>query len=346
MMLLIKKQASLLLLLLAEWTVSQVVGDDTPPAPLIIGGNDTAEGDYPYYVQMMVDDFPYCGGSLIAPDLVLSAAHCYQDQGNSIYSAAVGAWDRANTIGAEIRTCAEVINHPGFDSSTYDNDFALCKLDSPVNIDESKVYLKLNDESSIPANDDTTTVIGMGVVDDGYAADILQTVDVPAINNQRCSDVYIMGEKIGYGISVSSPIYDNMMCTWDRTFQTDACQGDSGGPLVTVQKMDDGKVLHTQVGIVSWGYSCALFPGVYSRVSYHYEWIKETGCNDLGSDAAFCKLPQTDPKKSKKPKKGKKAKKSKAKSGKSGKSVSNAKSSKTYAPTVSAPPTLLKSKAK
>ena len=56
-------------------------------------------------------------------------------------------------------------------------------------------------------------------------------------------------------------------------------QGDSGGPLV-VTTNDGGVVQHVQVGIISWGIGCGReeFPGVYSRISRGYPWIKRQVC--------------------------------------------------------------------
>eukprot|EP00978_Attheya_sp_CCMP212_P010482 scaffold25386_cov52-Attheya_sp.AAC.3 len=65
----------------------------------------------------------------------------------------------------------------------------------------------------------------------------------------------------------------------------DACQGDSGGPLVIIPNGSTAKN-HILVGVTSWGVGCAdlVLPGVYARVSYVLEWIKETICQqDLSS---------------------------------------------------------------
>lgn len=74
-----------------------------------------------------------------------------------------------------------------------------------------------------------------------------------------------------------------MMCARDGN--EDACQGDSGGPLVTRGRGDSSDVL---VGVVSWGFGCAhkSFPGVYSRVSSAYDWIKEQVCSKSSSPPA------------------------------------------------------------
>ncbi|KAL7432670.1 hypothetical protein ACHAXM_003955 [Skeletonema potamos] len=95
--------------------------------------------------------------------------------------------------------------------------------------------------------------------------DLLE-VEVNVVSNEECAQTSLKGM-----------ITDNMLCAAD--IGEDSCQGDSGGPLVI-----KGKDVHgsddVQVGVVSWGVGCAHpdFPGVYSRVSSAFEWIRQEVC--------------------------------------------------------------------
>ena len=84
-------------------------------------------------------------------------------------------------------------------------------------------------------------------------------------------------------------ITDDMMCALDNVGVTsDACQGDSGGPLVKLGS-DASGADDIQVGIVSWGFSCAdvNFPGVYSRISSQYDWMRNTICENSMSPPEY-----------------------------------------------------------
>eukprot|EP00547_Thalassionema_nitzschioides_P010488 CAMPEP_0194225818 /NCGR_PEP_ID=MMETSP0156-20130528/40440_1 /TAXON_ID=33649 /ORGANISM="Thalassionema nitzschioides, Strain L26-B" /LENGTH=282 /DNA_ID=CAMNT_0038957921 /DNA_START=32 /DNA_END=876 /DNA_ORIENTATION=+ len=98
---------------------------------------------------------------------------------------------------------------------------------------------------------------------------ILQMAQVDAISNEQCQKQY------------SKPrfIPEVMLCA--ARLETDSCQGDSGGPLLYEEQADNGDMTTAvQVGIVSWGTSCAnpLFPGVYTRVSAYADWIHKGIC--------------------------------------------------------------------
>lgn len=78
------------------------------------------------------------------------------------------------------------------------------------------------------------------------------------------------------------------MCAFNEG--RDSCGGDSGGPLLLKgSSIDDDQL----VGIVSWGISCANddYPGVYSRISYYYDWIQSTICNERNGSANSDGLP-------------------------------------------------------
>lgn len=91
----------------------------------------------------------------------------------------------------------------------------------------------------------------------GNWAPVLQEVQMPVVNRQRCSEVY---DAIGYWVS------DAMFCAGSFTSEFDACNGDTGGPLVA-----NGQL----IGLVSWGMGCAEwgYPGVYTSIAALRPWI-------------------------------------------------------------------------
>jgi hypothetical protein len=237
----------------------------------IVGGKEAELGDYPYFVEM------WCGGALIAPDIVLTAAHCGDAKGKQLI---IGGYVRGELEeGSQVRFCDEWKMDPKYNAGTENYDFALCKLNKPVIID-SKVKLELNEADGVPKEDKDLVVIGLGTTSSGGdLAQVLREVTVPAISNEQCNDSNYYDGKIT----------DAMLCAGFQEGGKDSCQGDSGGPLIRRKNNDDGTITDTHVGVVSWGEGCAFAnkPGVYARTSANIEWIKETSCS-MGSIADFC----------------------------------------------------------
>lgn len=253
----------------------------------IIGGSEATEDRHSYAVALqdksIQENFGlFCGGSLIAKDVVLTAAHC---QG-APFDVVIGRHDLGDNDG-QVIPIKEQLPHPNYDPYFTDNDFMLVFLSrgTTANVD----LVKLNDDPSVPNVGRGVTVMGWGdtdIRDDVPAAlsDVLMKVQVNIISNNDCAD---SSGSIGGGGSTASyrgQITQNMLCA--KSNQRDSCQGDSGGPLVITRAAGD-----LQIGIVSWGIGCANqnFPGVYSRVSSAYNWIEREVCkgSQFASEAGF-----------------------------------------------------------
>ena len=243
--------------------------------PRIIGGTEATSLRYPYTVALTSGGANFfCGGSLIAPDMVLTAAHCL---GGS-YSVAVGRHSLSSDDGEEIEVVQE-IPHPDYSTSTDENDFALLKLGRSVSVITAEGIVRINGDASYPAAGEVARSMRWGDVaqDDQKTetSDVLMEVDVPVISNEECRAAE--GKDGSYSDSYQNYIFDSMICTFEPG--QDACQGDSGGPLIIPGEDASTDVL---VGVTSWGIGCAtkVFPGVFSRISHAYDWISETVCSE------------------------------------------------------------------
>jgi secreted trypsin-like serine protease len=268
-------------------TASSAVAEPPKDFDRIVGGEDISPGDYPYFVFFPIG----CGGALIAPDLVLTAAHCLNRANDQVH---IGAYEKNKlSAGSQERFCEEWIAHPSFDDENFfDLDFALCKLNKPVAIDQSRILLELNEDAVIPSGGEDLIAIGLGRLEDGGNSlpDIVQEVTVPAVNNAVCNQI---DDITGFGPPAIylDVINENKLCAgFVDEGGKDACQGDSGGPLIRRSICSDGSIVDSHVGITSYGLGCAVpgFPGVYARTSAGMDWIKDTACNTLQSTADFC----------------------------------------------------------
>jgi len=262
---------------------------------LIINGEDAPENRYPYSVSLQSNSQHYCGGSLIAPDIVITAAHCITTVASSTGATSVilGRYDLDSTTDYDYETMSIVgqIIHPEWDELLVTNDVALLLLEDA----SSHPYITVNQNANIPIeqdDDDELVVIGWGDINPDDVAqqtsDKLRETRVRYISNEICS------QSNGYAttamaeeqfMSYEGSVRDTMLCAFGGgstsldTAVSDACQGDSGGPLV--QPIGDSIDYTTDVlvGLVSWGFSCAdsNFPGVYSRISAFYDNFIQPG---------------------------------------------------------------------
>lgn len=251
-----------------------------PERTRIVGGSTTTINEYPWQVALVYDthvaiippdnDFrrQFCGGTLITPQIVQTAAHCLvgtdPDDGGATnmetndLDVVAGKTTLSPAGGQKLNVIAGFID--SFNPATNDFDAAWLVLQSPVAPPATRTLIAGPSEASLWAPGAQTRVSGWGSTSQGgTGSDTLKAATVPIIPDPTCG-------------AIGGPYADfdatNMVCAGVLAGGTDSCQGDSGGPLVAPGFVGSTPVIRL-AGVVSWGVGCAQpnAPGVYTRIA-------------------------------------------------------------------------------
>ncbi|XP_076434247.1 mastin-like [Peromyscus maniculatus bairdii] len=243
----------------------------------IVGGCPVSASRFPWQVSLRFYNIKYskwehiCGGSLIHPQWVLTAAHCVQPKQLGACGFRVQVGQLRLYENDRLTKVARIIRHPKFSerlSAQGGADIALLKLDTPVMLSEHVRPVSLPAASQRVSPRKTCWVAGWGVIENSMPLPPpyhLREVTVPIVRNSDCERKYHTNSSWNSNIRM---IKDDMLCAGMKGH--DSCQSDSGGPLVCRWNCS-----WVQVGVVSWGRGCGLpdFPGVYTRVMSYVSWI-------------------------------------------------------------------------
>ncbi len=217
------------------------------PSTAIVNGTAAPQGAFPFMASLQDGTgFAFCGGSVISSGWVLTAAHCVADGSAADLYVVTGTTDlAANPASKQTIKVASVTVHPAYENSTH--DVALLRLSVPTTAPAIRLATLADDALETPGT--KVTVAGWGDQTPTLGLNSttkLRSVDLNVVSDSECGQT-------NFGFDAATGV-----CA--AALAKDSCQGDSGGPLFT-----NG----VQVGVVSYGQSCALpkFPGVYSEVN-------------------------------------------------------------------------------
>ncbi|WP_184560427.1 trypsin-like serine protease [Streptomyces paradoxus] len=234
--------------------------------PKIIGGNETTISTAPWMAQLHYyddrgtagtsDDIGFfCGGAVVAPTKILTAAHCVKGYNWNANGAVVTGTsqlpsaDGTDLHGGTVTGVWRQWNHPSYNATTIDNDIAVLTL--PVPVKATPIRMTTSGDTASYAAGTSAKVYGWGrtssTSDD--ISETLKTATLPMQSDTTCAGAYGADFVKGHMVCAGKP------ATGSDTGTVSACNGDSGGPLVVNNRI---------VGVVSWGVTDCVAKGAYS----------------------------------------------------------------------------------
>jgi secreted trypsin-like serine protease len=265
----------------------------TPTAPRIINGDPGDPGRHPYLVSVLLASryadngafqAQFCGGALTTPTTVVTAAHCLVDEKTGDQRSArdvlVGVGPNLRDPALRVVQVSRILVNPDYARRTAVNDIAVLTLAEPVTGIRTLRPVSPDESGPLTAPGAVVEVVGWGNTSTSSKLfpEQFRIGRLVVFPDSSCGGgkQYVFNGVTFNGFDSDEADARVMVCAAGATGSgtvIDSCQGDSGGPLVA----GEGDAARL-VGVVSWGEECASrFPGVYTRVSSEYSFLKDAG---------------------------------------------------------------------
>ncbi|XP_009887796.1 PREDICTED: mast cell protease 1A-like [Charadrius vociferus] len=232
----------------------------------IIGGSEAKPHSRPYMAYLSIRNVSHegtCGGFLIRPDAVLSAAHCvngthqsYVSEGKVAIIVILGAHNVYKELSWQVFHIKHWVIHPNYSRDIDENYIMLLKLNLKAKKTKEVSPIDLPSHNEQVKPETTCEVAGWGDTSiPSKMPSVLMKADLKVQRGEVC--------KASFN---NDYLEQSMICVGDEDGNKASFKGDSGGPLVC-----NGKA-H---GIVSYGPKYCIFPEVFTRVSYFEPWIRQ-----------------------------------------------------------------------
>ncbi|KAL1787983.1 mannan-binding lectin serine protease 1 isoform X2 [Sigmodon hispidus] len=244
----------------------------------IFNGRPAEKGTTPWIAMLShPNGQPFCGGSLLESNWVLTAAHCLHHPldpedptlrssyllSPSDFKIIMGKhWRRRSDEDEQHLGVKQIVLHPLYNPSTFENDLGLVELSQSPRLNDFVMPVCLPEQ---PSREGTMAIVsGWGKQFLQRFPENLMEIEIPIVNYDTCQEAYVPSKK---------KVTKDMICAGEKEGGKDACAGDSGGPMVTKDEEEGQWYL---VGVVSWGEDCGKKDryGVYSYVYPNKDWIQ------------------------------------------------------------------------
>jgi len=252
-----------------------------PTSPQIVGGTNAQPGQYPYYASVTFTNYYLCGASLVAPDLLLSAAHCnpaFPKNTPIIINSTIA---RSSVPGSVTVVVNQQVIHPKYKVFA-EYDLMLLKVSPPVT---TITPIQINSDPTLPSIKEKLEIIGFGYTEPGLGvAQVLQEAQVSEVPTASCQPFFQGSVKL-------SPT--KHLCVWNENPLRVTCGGDSGGPLLGAGSTNSQLLTY---GVLSFGAkNCTTAPSVFTRLSGYWQWLQSTICSLSASPPSYLKCSSKKP---------------------------------------------------